>query len=188
MRADAAARAVFLDRDGTIIVERDYLSDPDRVEFIAGAIDALRLLRSAGYKLVVVTNQSGIARGLYSEDDYRRVERRVEELLAVHDVAFDAVYFCPHHPDFTGPCDCRKPGLGLYRAAERNQGIDLANSVFVGDRLHDVLPALQLGGRAVLVRTGYGAVESANAPADVEIADDLPDAARRIVGKTRTTA
>ncbi|HEX6560271.1 MAG TPA: HAD family hydrolase, partial [Longimicrobiales bacterium] len=139
MSSEPRVPAVFLDRDGTLIVEREYLSDPDGVEFLPGVFDALRTLRDAGYRLVVVTNQSGIARGLLSLDDYRQVERRVEDVLAREGITLDGVYFCPHHPDYTGLCDCRKPKLGMYRAAERNLGIDLAHSVFVGDRVKDVL-------------------------------------------------
>ncbi len=182
----ATERAVFLDRDGTLIVEKDYLADPDHVEFVPGVFTALRTLKAAGYKLVIVTNQSGIARGIYSIEDYRAVERRIEELLRAQGIALDAVYYCPHHPDFSGPCDCRKPLLGMYRQAERNLSIDLSRSVYIGDRLKDVLPALETGGRAILVRTGYGEAEREKRPPGVEVADDLPAAARQLVGETRT--
>jgi D-glycero-D-manno-heptose 1,7-bisphosphate phosphatase len=175
--------AVFLDRDGTIIVEANYPSDPDDVVLLPGALEALRVLRAAGYALVVVTNQSGIARGLYSEEDFRMVQARLEMLLAEGGVRLDAVLFCPHHPDFTGPCDCRKPGLGMYRQAEATLGIDLASSIYVGDRLRDVLPALQTGGTAYLVRTGYGAGEAVLAPAGVEVIDDLMALARIVSGR-----
>jgi D,D-heptose 1,7-bisphosphate phosphatase len=187
MPAELLARAAFLDRDGTVIVEKDYLADPALLQFVDGAIAALRTLRDAGYMLVIVTNQSGIARGLYRLEDYRAVEARLEELLAEHDVVLDGVFFCPHHPDHTGPCDCRKPGLGMYREAARKLRIDLANSVYVGDRVKDVEPAQLLGGRGILVRTGYGSVEAAEAPAGIEVAANLPEAADMIVGKTRTT-
>lgn len=179
-------RAAFLDRDGTIIAEKDYLADPDLVEFIPGALEALRLLREAGYRLVIVTNQSGIARGLYSMADYHAVEARVEHELAGAGITLDGIFFCPHHPDFTGACECRKPGLGMYRAAEQELGIDLANSVYVGDRIKDVLPALAVGGRAILVRTGYGEAEAGHLPDGIETAPDLLAAAYRIVGKNRT--
>ena len=180
-------RAAFLDRDGTVIEDAHYLADPDRIAFIPGAFDALRLLRKAGYRLVIVTNQSGIARGLHSEEQYRAVEARMEELLAAEGIAIDGAFFCPHHPDFTGPCDCRKPLLGMYRDAERNLGIDLAHSVYIGDRLRDVEPALKLGGRGVLVKTGFGQLESARAPKGIDVVADVLAAARLIVEKTRTT-
>lgn len=175
--------AVFLDRDGTIIEEARYLSDPERVSLIPGAAGALAALRSAGYALVVVTNQSGIARGLYSEDDFRAVQARVEELLAEAGVRLDGVLHCPHHPDFTGPCECRKPGLGMYRQAEAALGLDLAASIYVGDRLRDVLPALATGGHGYLVRTGYGDAEAERVPPGIEVIDDLPALARIVTGR-----
>jgi D-glycero-D-manno-heptose 1,7-bisphosphate phosphatase len=181
----ADARAVFLDRDGTLIEDTSYLSNPDDIAFIDGAVDALHQMRAAGYRLIVVTNQAGIARGMYSVEQYRVVEARLEQLLAAQGITLDAVYFCPHHPDFTGPCECRKPGLGMYRDAERNLGIQLARSVYVGDRLRDVLPALALGGTGILVRTGYGAAEAERAPAGVDVVSDIGEAARRIVEKSR---
>lgn len=176
--------AVFLDRDGTLVVERYYLADPDRVELVPGAAAALRALAAAGYALVVVTNQSGIARGLYGEAEYRAVQRRIEELLEREDVRLDAVYHCPHHPDYTGPCECRKPETGLFRRAARELGLDLGRSICVGDRLKDVLPARELGCAAgILVRTGYGEEQSRDAPDWVEIAPDLPAAARAVLAR-----
>jgi D-glycero-D-manno-heptose 1,7-bisphosphate phosphatase len=171
-------RGAFLDRDGTIIQEREYLADPAGVELVPGAAAALRAVAAAGYALVLVTNQSGIARGLYSEADFRAVQHRLEELLAADGVHFDAVFHCPHHPDVTGPCDCRKPATGMHRRAAALLGIDLAASVYAGDRLRDVLPAVELGGRGFLVRTGYGADEAPGAPAGVQVIDDLPALAR----------
>lgn len=174
--------AVFLDRDGTIIEEAEYLADPDRVTLVHGAAAALRALASAGYALVIVTNQSGIARGLYTEDDYRAVQQRLESILEGEGVRFDAVCYCPHHPDFTGPCDCRKPGLGMHRRAETLLGLDLAASVYVGDRLRDVEPALETGGRGFLVLTGYGAQERENVPPGVTVVEDLSAVARAVTG------
>lgn len=177
------ARAAFLDRDGTIIADPGYLADPALLEFIDGSIEALRLLRAAGYKLVVVTNQSGIARGLYTIDDYYAVEKHMEQLLRAEGIELDAVHFCPHHPDFTGPCNCRKPSLGMYKDAARNLGIVLADSVYVGDREKDVRPAVELGGRGFLVLTGDGSTEAARVPAAVDVVASLLEAAYRIVGK-----
>jgi D-glycero-D-manno-heptose 1,7-bisphosphate phosphatase len=173
--------AVFLDRDGTILVEKNYLADPDEVELIPGAMDGLRRLRDAGFTLVVVTNQSGIARGLYDEADYHAVDARMRALLADADIAIAASYHCPHHPDFSGPCDCRKPGLELFQRAIRDLGLDPSRSWLVGDRLRDVEPARALGARGVLVRTGYGAEEASLAPAGLPVAYDLNAAAALIV-------
>jgi D-glycero-D-manno-heptose 1,7-bisphosphate phosphatase len=178
-------RAAFLDRDGTIIEDVHYLADPEDIKFLDGAIEGLQRMKQAGFKLVVVTNQSGIARGLYSIDEYRAIEARMEERLRAHDVVLSGVFFCPHHPDFTGPCDCRKPGLGMYRNARRNLGVDLAHSFYIGDRLRDVQPALELGGRGILVLTGAGEQEVVNVPSGIEVARDLPGAARLMIEKTR---
>ena len=176
--------AVFLDRDGTIVVERNYLADPARVELVPGAAAALRALAEAGDALVVVTNQSGIARGLYGEGEFSAVQRRIEELLAREGIRLDGVYHCPHHPDYTGPCECRKPAVGLYLRAARELGLDLSRSVCIGDRLKDVLPARQLGcAAAILVRTGYGEGEAPNAPEWVRIEADLQAAARAVLAR-----
>ncbi len=157
--------AAFLDRDGTIIADRDYLADPAGVELLPGAIAGLRALRAAGYVLVLVSNQSGIARGLFGIAEYHAVQARLEDLLQQGDVGTVASYFCPHHPDFTGPCDCRKPAPGLYRRAAADLDLDLARSLFIGDKLSDVLPAATFGGTGLLVRTGYGLAEEARATA-----------------------
>ncbi|MBI4410130.1 MAG: HAD family hydrolase [Gemmatimonadetes bacterium] len=168
--------AAFLDRDGTIIVEKTYLADPAGVELIPGAAPALRALADGGYALVLVTNQSGIARGLFGPRDYEATQRRLDELLAAAGVRLDGAYHCPHHPDFTGPCACRKPGTALHLRAARELGLDLAGSVFIGDRLDDVAPAERLGGCGILVRTGYGDTE-ARVPPGVAVAADLSEAA-----------
>lgn len=177
--------AAFLDRDGTIVVERYYLSDPAGVELVPGVAPALRRLQEAGWALAIVTNQSGIARGLYSEEDFRAVQARVEELLAREGVRIDRVGYCPHHPDFTGPCECRKPGTQLFRRIAEELGIDFASSVFIGDRVKDVLPARELGGRAFLVRTGYGALQESEAGDDIEVVDDVAEAVDRVLGEPR---
>jgi len=178
-------RAVFLDRDGTLIVEREYLADPAGVTLLPGAAAALKRLADAGFALVLVTNQSGIARGFYGEPEFRAVQARVEQDLAAEGVTLDGVYLCPHHPDFSGPCDCRKPGDALFRRAAEELGLDLAGSWYVGDRLRDVEPARRLGGQALLVRTGYGAEEASTAAAEVPVVADLAEAADRILREQR---
>jgi D-glycero-D-manno-heptose 1,7-bisphosphate phosphatase len=174
-------RGVFCDRDGTIIAERDYLADPAEVELIPGTAEGLAALREAGFALVIVTNQSGIARGYYSEEDYAAVAARVEQLLARGGAPVDAVQYCPHHPDVSGPCPCRKPATGMYRTAAQALGIDLGESYYVGDKISDVIPALELGGHGVLVRTGYGADPEGDLPEGVTVVDDLQAAARFIL-------
>jgi D-glycero-D-manno-heptose 1,7-bisphosphate phosphatase len=178
----AARRALFLDRDGTIVEERHYLADPELVRLLPGALDAMRDFAAAGYAIVIVTNQSGIARGLYSAEDFHAVQARIAELAAQQGVHFDAVRHCPHHPDITGSCDCRKPATGMYRSAAEELDLDLAASIYAGDRVKDVLPALELGGRGFLVRTGYGAEEESGVPDGVEVLNDLSQLARRLLG------
>lgn len=144
--------AAFLDRDGTIIRDASYVRDPADVDLLPGAADAIRRLGERGVAVVVITNQSGIARGWLSVADYESVRARMNELLLdVAGAAVDATYMCPHHPDVSGPCDCRKPGLALYRQAIAEHGLDAAQSVFIGDRWRDVAPAAALGGRAILL-------------------------------------
>lgn len=174
--------AVFVDRDGTVIEETEYLSDPASVRFLDGAPAALQRFQDAGYRVVIITNQSGIARGYYEEADYRRVAAEVARRLGAAGVMVTGSYHCPHHPDFTGPCDCRKPATGLFRQAAAEHGLDLRRSVYIGDRLRDVEPGLELGGRAILVRTGYGDAEAAaGAPAGVRVVADLVAAAAAVL-------
>lgn len=149
-------RAAFLDRDGTLVDDPGFLRDPDQVRLLPRAAAAVRALNDAGWLVVVVTNQSGIARGLLSEAEYHAVARRLEELLAGQGATLDAVYHCPHHPSVSA-CDCRKPGTAHYRGAAEALGIDLGESVWIGDRLSDLEPAATLGGRGILVLTGEGA-------------------------------
>ena len=143
--------AVFFDRDGTLIEEEHYLSDPARVRLHAGAVEAVRRARALGASVVAVTNQSGIGRGMYTEADYERVRARVDALFEEAGAPLDATYHCPHAPE--AGCACRKPGIALYQQAASEHALDLAGSLFVGDRLRDVQPAARFGGLGVLVPT-----------------------------------
>ena len=174
--------AVFLDRDGTLIEEKGYLADPDGVRPFPGTFEALRELKEAGFGLITVTNQSGIARGYYTEDDYHAVAGRLDELLAAAGTPVDETLYCAHHPDVTGPCVCRKPGTGMYLEAAAGHGLDLRASYYVGDKLTDVLPALELKGQGILVRTGYGREHEPNIPDGIWVVDDLRAAVQRIHG------
>lgn len=174
--------AILLDRDGTLIEERHYLSDPSRIAIFPGAIEALSQLSRAGYALVIVTNQSGIGRGLFTEDQLEIVHRHLEELLAAGGVRLDGIYHCPHAPDQA--CDCRKPLPGLVRSACADLDLDPARSWVIGDKPADVALAMNTGARPILVLTGYGE-SSKHAPevaaSSAHIADDLPSAARFIL-------
>jgi histidinol-phosphate phosphatase family protein len=145
--------AALLDRDGTIIVDTNYVRDPALVELLPGAAEAIRRLAARGVPSIVCTNQSGIARGIISLEQYRAVRLRIDELLAAEGASLLDSFCCPHHPDLTGPCGCRKPGTELYERAARLHGFDLSRSVFIGDKLRDVAPAAAFGGRAMLVRS-----------------------------------
>jgi D-glycero-D-manno-heptose 1,7-bisphosphate phosphatase len=144
-------RAVFLDRDGTLVEDPGYLHDPAAVRLLPGVAPGLADLDAAGLALVLVSNQSGIARGFFAPEAFAAVNRRLEELLGAGGPRFAGVYHCPHHPDFGSPCECRKPGVRLFRQAAADLGLDLAHSWFVGNRARDVEPAAVLGGRGVLI-------------------------------------
>ena len=152
-------RAVFLDRDGTIIEDVGYLRNPDDARLLPGAADAIRRLNEHGFLVIVATNQSGIARGILSRNDYQQTERRVDALLQAEGAHLDAHYFCPHLPELTGPCDCRKPGVLLYRQAAEQFDIDLPGSWWVGDRVRDVLPAETFAAHGILVHSRSEAKE-----------------------------
>jgi D-glycero-D-manno-heptose 1,7-bisphosphate phosphatase len=161
-------RAVFLDRDGTLIEERGYLDRLDLISPFPYTADALVRLRAGGYVILVVTNQAGVARGYFSEDFVRQAHRHLDGLLAPGGAAPDAYYFCPHHPEgivdgYRIVCRCRKPGPGLVEQAARDWAIDVGRSFVVGDKWLDVGLANQAGARGILVRTGYGEA-TADAP------------------------
>jgi len=169
-------KAVFLDRDGTINEEREYLYRIEECRFLPGVKDAVKLLNAAGYLVVVVTNQSGVARGYYSENDLEKLHQFMEKEFADSGARIDGWYYCPHHPGFpaeSAPCDCRKPLPGMLLAAAVELGIELSSSWMVGDKNADMEAGLAAGCRSILVRTGYGAAEAAVAPAGAIIADDL---------------
>jgi histidinol-phosphate phosphatase family protein len=178
--------AVFLDRDGTIIEDPGYLRDPARVVLLPGAGPAIARLDHAGLPLIVVTNQSGISRGILTDEEYHSVGDRLDQLLRPYGALIDATYYCPHAPERDGPCACRKPGLLLFEQAAATHGIDLAASWFVGDRLSDVLPASALGGTGLLVETGEGAHHRDAARAkNFIVVSDLEAAAERILTPVR---
>jgi histidinol-phosphate phosphatase family protein len=147
-------KAVFLDRDGTIVHDPGYLATPSDVVLLAGVAEALRRLEAAGWLRIVVTNQSGIGRRLFDASDYERVEQRIADLLAATGASLTASYHCPHRPE--DGCACRKPGTALHERAAREHDIDLAGSWWIGDRMSDLLPAGAFGGQALLVLTGEG--------------------------------
>ncbi|QSH40986.1 D-glycero-beta-D-manno-heptose 1,7-bisphosphate 7-phosphatase [Lentisphaerota bacterium ZTH] len=176
-------KACFLDRDGVINEEVNYLFEPEKVAIIPGVTEALKMLKRHGYLTVVVTNQAGVARGYYEEKDIHAVHARIEELLDEHEAGIDAFYYCPHHPEFSDECECRKPNAGMLLKAAEQFDIDMSESFLVGDRISDIYAARNAGcAEAYLVRTGHGANEIENKDvSDIEIADNLLHAVQTFI-------
>ena len=168
---DAPRPAAFLDRDGVLNVDRDYVHRPDQLEWIDGVPEAIRLLNDAGYLVIVVTNQSGVARGFYDESAIGALHDHMRDTLAAQGARIDAFYYCPHHPDGTVTayrmrCDCRKPGAGMLERAARDQHIDRARSFMIGDKDIDLAAATAFGIRSALFNAAT---------------DCLPDLVRRMI-------
>lgn len=183
--------AVFLDRDGTLILDKGYLSDPKQVRYFSSTPEALRLLKKAGYLLIVVTNQSGVARGYYGEKDIQRVHHQIKSDLLKLGVAPHAFFYCPHYPggkvkSLGQTCACRKPNTGMVKQAVRKFPIDLGRSYMVGDKMDDMffsVNARMAGG--ILVKTGNGRKsenELKRKPVpNVRVASNLLQAAKMII-------
>lgn len=153
--------AIFLDRDGTINEDVNFLSKPEQLILIDGSAEAIKEANELGLKVIVFTNQSGIARGYFTEDDLHKVHKRLDELLAQKGAKIDAYYYCPHHPvegngEYKVECECRKPKDGMLQRASREQNIDLKKSFVIGDRCIDVQAGKTAGATTILVLTGYG--------------------------------
>ncbi len=158
---NTARRAVFLDRDGTINVEKSYLHKIEDFEFIPGAQDAIKRLKDAGFLVIVVSNQSGVGRGYFDEQAVVTLHKHIQAELAVYGTSIDAFYFCPHHPvhgvdDYQVACNCRKGQPGMLLQAARELEIDLQQSFMVGDKLADLEAGQRAGCQSILVLTGYG--------------------------------
>jgi D-glycero-D-manno-heptose 1,7-bisphosphate phosphatase len=182
-------RAVFVDRDGTLVEESGYLDRLERLVWFPYTVDVIRLLNDAGFAVVVITNQAGIARGIVPEEVVAEVHAAMSERLAAGGARIDAYYYCPHYraglvEQYVRECDCRKPKPGLFTRAAADLDLDLTRSFMVGDRWHDIAAGRAVGARTVLVRTGLGAKEAARpqagATADA-VVDTLADAAAWIL-------
>ena len=168
----ASQRAVFLDRDGTMIEDVGYLDRLERLRLFPYTIDAIRLLNRAGYRIVVVTSQNGIAQGVVSEEFLTEAHAYVSALVEASGAKIDGYYYCPHSPDasierYRVDCDCRKPKPGMILTAARDHGLDLTQSFVIGDRWRDIKMGLAAGTQAVLVETGYGRTQAVARPADM---------------------
>jgi len=169
-------RFVVLDRDGTINVECEYLSRPDQLELLPGAVCGLRHLRQLGLGLIIITNQSGVGRGYFDEARLDLIHQRLSELLAAENIQLDGIYVCPHHPD--AGCSCRKPQPGLLEKAAREHQFKPCEAFVIGDKIIDIELGQQVGATTLLVRTGYGAqVEEQMVVAWDYVVDDLANAA-----------
>ena len=181
-------KAVFLDRDGVVTEEVDYLYRPEDTLLTATIADAVKLIHRNGRLAVVVTNQAGIARKMYTAADMESVHARIQTLLLKHgaDAVIDAFYFCPHHPDFTGICDCRKPAAGMLLKAGKDFDIDMANSFMIGDRMSDLKAGVAAGCRgSALVLTGYGVNEKVSAgKAGFTVAENVLEAVKYFLPET----
>ncbi|HEU4692942.1 MAG TPA: HAD family hydrolase [Vicinamibacterales bacterium] len=186
-------RAVFLDRDGTLIEEAGYANQLSMIKLFPYSVDAVRQLNLAGFTVVVITNQAGISRGIVPEPFVAEAHAHLTRRLASGGATVDAYYYCPHHPDgvvagLNIECECRKPKAGLWQRAAADLGVDLAASFSVGDRWRDVRAARAAGTRSVMVRTGYGRSEEHTPPPGVTadaIVDNLAAAVGWILASVR---
>ena len=183
MAPNESAAAVFLDRDGTLMEEVYYCSEPEKVKIFSGVPEALQQMKARGYRLIVVSNQAGIGRGYFTEKEYRAVEAELARLVLP--ATFDATYFCPDHPDH--PTDRRKPAPGMILEAQREHDIDLARSFFIGDKAIDIECGRNAGVRTILVKTGYGAEQQSYAGANW-VVEDLREAAEIVLRETPDVA
>ena len=175
-------RAVFLDRDGTLNKDVGYVHRKEDWQWLPGVAEALKRLRAVGYVLVVVSNQSGIARGMYDREALRLLEEWVNEELAAKNAAIDAWYYCPHLPEITGHCECRKPEPGLLLQAARDLELDLTNSWMIGDRVRDVQAGLAAGCQSILLHPeGSDNSDDDDVPDGVAVVPHLPAATVRIL-------
>jgi D-glycero-D-manno-heptose 1,7-bisphosphate phosphatase len=191
---------IFLDRDGTVNEEIDFLRSPGELRLIPGSADAIRQANGLGWKVFIITNQSGIARGYLTEEQLAGIHRALTGELEKASARIDAIYYCPHHPDFGEPpyrreCDCRKPGTGLLTLAAKEFGVDISKSFVIGDRMIDVQTGINSGATPVLVLTGYGKQELAlcrehDVPVQI-VAENLLEAVqyiKRVVHEEQTSA
>lgn len=182
------AKAVFLDRDGTISHETGYIDSVDDFKLYPYSAESLAALRSMGFKIVIVTNQSGVALGFFTESRVQEINDRMHTLLKNEGITIDGIYYCPHLPDgvvaeYAKECTCRKPGIGMIKKAETELNLDLNCSIIVGDKLTDIVCGLNAGLKTVLVRTGYGRDEEkklGKSPAD-EQPDVILDTLKNVV-------
>ena len=181
------SKAVFLDRDGTIIEDSGYINSPEQIKFIPGSIEAIKKLNEAGYKVVIISNQAGIARELLSENMLQTIDKIIHREVLSGGGHIDASYYCPHHPEhgvypYKQDCECRKPHPGLIKKAVKDQDLELAGSFMGGDKSSDIETGKRAGVKTVFVRTGHGQNEEKKLKEKPDhIANNLPEAVRWIL-------
>lgn len=175
--------AIFIDRDGTLNLEKNYLHRWQDWEWIPGAVEAIKRFNAAGYLVIVISNQAGVARGMYSESDIDALHRQVDADLQYQGGRIDAYYYCPHHPEHGAvrDCECRKPEPGMLLQAADEHQLDLAHSYMIGDKVSDVEAGLNADVTPILVETGYGAEERMELPPNVLVVSDIGAAAEWIL-------
>ncbi len=176
--------AVFLDRDGTVMEDAHYIKSPSQVRLIPGAAAAVKRINDARVPAILVTNQSGIARGIFKVEDYEAVRRRFESLLEAQGAHIDASYYCPHHPSVPPPCDCRKPATKMFEDAMRDFNLDPKKVAYVGDRWRDVVASRKLGGRGIMISSHMTTDEDRRKAQEdgIETAASLKDAVEMLFG------
>lgn len=182
-------RVIFLDRDGTINAEDGYITRIEQLRLYEGTIEALKILKSMGYRIVIVSNQAGVAKGLLTENELIIINKFLLSMLGEEGIFIDALYYCPHHPEAVIPeykkeCECRKPKVGMIRKAEKELKVVAKNAYMIGDKLTDIELAYNFGGKGILLLTGYGSEElkkiNSQAHTPVYIAHDILDAVQWI--------
>jgi len=177
-------KAVFLDRDGVIIEDARHLSKFEDAKIISVAARAIALLNKS-FRVIVISNQSVVARGMCKESDVEKVNNYIKRTLAKKEAKIDAIYFCPHHPDFSGACSCRKPLIGMLKDAQKKFKIDLQNSYIVGDKTVDIQTGKNAGCKTILVKTGYGGEDNEYSVQPDFVEKDVLEAAKRILLQER---
>lgn len=190
-------KAVFLDKDGTINVDKGYIDHYHKIDLLPNSAGAIKSLNSAGFKVIIVSNQAGIARGYFGEDTLQAIDKTLQKKLLCHAAYYDAVYYCPHHPEFgiypyKKECECRKPSPGMLIKAAEDFDLDLSESYMIGDKASDIEAGKRAGCKTILVLTGYGEESKKNLPDGSKpdhVAKDLLEAANWVVAaKSKTNA
>jgi D-glycero-D-manno-heptose 1,7-bisphosphate phosphatase len=184
-------KACFLDRDGVLIEEVNYLSSPSQIHIFENSYKALKLLKDNGYIIIIITNQAGVARGYFDEDNIQTIHNEIDRLLSIENLIIDKYYYCPHHPEgtvekYSIKCNCRKPAPGLIHQAVKDFNIDLKQSFLIGDKMSDINSAKNAGCFSILVKTGHGLEYTKTAEENnIHIKENILDAVKSFISKQK---